>query len=51
MKRFNYISVTIILAIVVLASCDGVRRNPGKIYMPDMAYSRALENYAQLDST
>jgi mono/diheme cytochrome c family protein len=51
MKRFNYISVTIILAIVVLASCDGVRRNPGKIYMPDMAYSRALESYAQLDST
>ena len=30
---------------VVLQSCDS-KREPGKIYMPDMAYSRAYEAYA-----
>src|SRR5664279_1610141 len=35
------------LSLVVLASCsDEVRRNTGRIYMPDMAYSRAYETYA-----
>ena len=27
-------------------SCDEVKRKPGSIYMPDMAYSRAYETYA-----
>ncbi len=36
------------LSLVVLTSCsDEVRRNPGKVYMPDMAYSRAYETYAE----
>ena len=32
---------------VVLASCNsgGIRRNPGKAYMPDMTYSRAYDAY------
>jgi mono/diheme cytochrome c family protein len=30
----------------VLGSCSEVRRDPGRIYMPDMAYSRAYETYA-----
>ena len=34
------------LLAVVLASCDEVRRDPGRIYMPDMAYSRAYETYS-----
>ena len=35
------------LSLVVLASCsDAVRRDPGRIYMPDMAYSRAFETYS-----
>jgi len=35
------------LSLVVLASCSsGVRRDPGRIYMPDMAYSRAFETYS-----
>jgi mono/diheme cytochrome c family protein len=34
------------LAVVVLAACSEVKRKPGKIYMPDMAYSRAYETYA-----
>jgi mono/diheme cytochrome c family protein len=32
---------------IFLASCGSdVRRDPGRVYMPDMAYSRAYETYA-----
>lgn len=34
-----------ILATMILISC-GDKRTPGRIYMPDMAYSRAYEAYA-----
>ncbi len=35
------------LSLVLLASCsDDVRRDTGRIYMPDMSYSRAYETYA-----
>ncbi len=35
------------LSLVVLTSCgDDVRRDPGRIYMPDMSYSRAYETYS-----
>src|SRR5438552_2941112 len=37
-------------ALIVMSGC-GNKRTPGRIYMPDMAYSRALETYAPLDST
>lgn len=30
----------------MISSCDN-KRQPGKIYMPDMAYSRAYETYAE----
>jgi len=30
---------------IVLVSCSDIRRKPGAIYMPDMAYSRAYETY------
>ena len=34
------------LAMVLLAvSCNKVKRKPGSVYMPDMAYSRAYETY------
>jgi mono/diheme cytochrome c family protein len=33
-------------SLIVLAACNEVRRDPGRIYMPDMAYSRAYETYA-----
>jgi mono/diheme cytochrome c family protein len=33
-----------------LVSCNGVQRKPSKVYMPDMAYSRAYETYADRDS-
>jgi len=36
----------LVAAVVLMASCDGVRRKPGRVYMPDMAYSRAYETYS-----
>ncbi|MFT4022327.1 MAG: c-type cytochrome [Flavihumibacter sp.] len=33
------------LGALVFAACSDVRRTPGKVYMPDMAYSRAVETY------
>ena len=39
------------LAVMVLAvSCNKVRRSPGRTYMPDMAYSRAIETYATTEA-
>ena len=38
--------LSIVMAVFALTSCDDVKRTPGKIYMPDMAYSRAYETYA-----
>ena len=36
------------LSLAMLASCsDDVRRDPGRVYMPDMAYSRAYETYSE----
>lgn len=32
--------------IIIVQSCSDVRREPGAVYMPDMAYSRAYETYA-----
>ena len=31
---------------VIILSCNRTRRNPGRTYMPDMAYSRAHETYS-----
>ncbi|MBN9296433.1 MAG: cytochrome c [Filimonas sp.] len=45
MKKVSII--TILSAAVILVSCGGdVKRNPGSVYMPDMAYSRAYETYS-----
>jgi mono/diheme cytochrome c family protein len=49
MKKTAIISALIITALVAVVSCDS-KREPGKIYMPDMAYSRAYETYAERDS-
>lgn len=37
--------------IAVIVSCNDTRRNTGRAYMPDMAYSRAYETYAALDTS
>lgn len=52
MKQFKlFTAITVITAAVVLVSCGAGNDKPGRIYMPDMAYSRAVESYALLDST
>ena len=38
------------IAALIIAGCNSVRRDPGRVYMPDMGYSRAYETYAALDS-
>jgi len=42
----KFLAITFLAALVVLTSCSDVKRKPGSIYMPDMAYSRAYESYA-----
>jgi mono/diheme cytochrome c family protein len=49
MKKLSILSL-VVVAVVILASCDGVKRKPGRVYMPDMAYSRAYETYSVTDS-
>ncbi|GAB2839252.1 c-type cytochrome [Ferruginibacter profundus] len=49
MKKIAIISTLILTTAVVFISCDS-KREPGKVYMPDMAYSRAYETYAVRDS-
>lgn len=51
MKKNTFITVLLlsIAGLTVMTGCEN-KRKPGKIYMPDMSYSRALETYAPLDS-
>ncbi|MEK0422098.1 MAG: hypothetical protein RLZ95_8 [Bacteroidota bacterium] len=42
----KFLAITFLAAVVTLTSCGDVKRTPGSIYMPDMAYSRAYETYA-----
>ncbi|MES2003999.1 MAG: cytochrome c [Bacteroidota bacterium] len=44
MKKLSII--TVLSAAVIIVSCSDVKRTPGHVYMPDMAYSRAYETYA-----
>jgi len=44
MKKLSII--TVLFAAAVIISCSDVKRSPGTVYMPDMAYSRAYETYA-----
>jgi mono/diheme cytochrome c family protein len=49
MKKLSIVSVLVMG--VVAWSCNDVRRTPGRVYMPDIAYSRAYETYdASVDS-
>lgn len=45
-KMHRILTITFLAAVVALTSCSDVKRKPGAIYMPDMAYSRAYETYA-----
>ena len=44
MNKLTIITVLAFLAVII--SCSNVKRKPGSVYMPDMAYSRAYETYA-----
>ena len=48
-KIISALTLTLI-AVAIITGCDS-KRQPGKIYMPDMAYSRALETYSLLNDT
>jgi mono/diheme cytochrome c family protein len=50
MKKIATLFVVIITAAIAFVSCDS-KREPGKIYMPDMGYSRGYETYAERDSS
>lgn len=53
MKKNNIFTVLLlsIAGITVMTGCGSDnKRIPGKIYMPDMSYSRAIETYSPLDS-
>lgn len=45
MKKFLIISLGIV-TVITTVSCNRVKRTPGRVYMPDMEYSRAYESYA-----
>jgi mono/diheme cytochrome c family protein len=47
MKKTIYLSL--IATTVLLISCGGPKRERGRTYMPDMAYSRAYESYPELN--
>jgi mono/diheme cytochrome c family protein len=48
-QKISIAAIILVTAIVTVSSCDS-KREPGKVYMPDMAYSRAYESYAEHDS-
>lgn len=49
MKKIAIIPGVILAAATLFVGC-GSKREPGRTYMPDMAYSRAYETYAYRDS-
>jgi len=49
-RRSIFKMMIFVVAAASFAGCDGVRRDPGRAYMPDMAYSRAYETYSVTDS-
>jgi mono/diheme cytochrome c family protein len=49
MKKFLVIAGCIIVVVAAI-SCNKVRRTPGRVYMPDMNYSRAYETYSSTEA-
>jgi hypothetical protein len=45
MKKIVILSF-IVATVIFFISCSDVKREPGWVYMPDMAYSRAFETYS-----
>lgn len=51
MNTRNTLSAIVVVAAMAITTGCGSNRNPGRVYMPDMAYSRTYEAYDLLDST
>ena len=49
MKKVLIITCVFIAGLVMI-SCRQGKRDPGKVYMPDMFYSRAYETYASVEN-
>lgn len=47
MKKISIISAFVL--VIAAWGCSDVKRSPNRVYMPDMAYSRAYETYAPTD--
>ncbi len=45
MKKLSIIA-SIIVVVILVQSCSEVKREPNRVYMPDMAYSVAVETYS-----
>ena len=50
MKKIAIIATLVLTTAAVFVGCKD-KRDPGRIYMPDMTYSRAYESYATHDTT
>lgn len=46
MKKILILSSIIVAGGAIFTGCSDVQRDPGRVYMPDMGYSRAYETYA-----
>ncbi len=44
-KKISILSCLLITGVIMI-SCSDIKRKPGRVYMPDMAYSRAYETYS-----
>jgi hypothetical protein len=49
MKKLALFTGTIAMAFSIVG-CNQVRRETGRVYMPDMSYSRAYETYASTEA-
>jgi len=48
LDKMKVISIIAFTALII-AGCSKIKRSPGRVYVPDMAYSRAYETYAAHD--
>lgn len=46
MSRISIFSSGLLAMVAMVVSCSDVKREPGKVYVPDMANSRAYETYS-----